>query len=73
MQLSTQQLSTHLCLMALMADFLEPMEISSSNSVDGYSTSPLAPKNLCKHTVGAKYFALARGEKGLVGYEGKIM
>ena len=67
------QLLTHLCLMTFMADFPEPVEISSSNSVDGYSTSLLVPNNLSKHTVGTKYFALARGEKGLVGYEGKIM
>ena len=67
------QLSTHLCLTTFMAIFPEPMEISSSNSVYGYLTSLLVPNNLSKHTVGTKYFALARGEKGLVGYEGQIM
>ena len=56
-----------------MADFPEPMEIPPSNYVNAYSTIMLAPNNLSKQTVGAKYFALDGGEEGLVGYEGHVM
>jgi len=54
-----------------MVNFLEPMDISSSNSINDYSTSSLTPNSLSKQTVGAKYFVLAGAEEGLVGYEGK--
>ena len=54
-------------------DFPEPMKISSSNFVNDYSTNPLAPNSLSKQTIGTKYFVLAGGEEGLVGYEGKVV
>ena len=38
-------LSTHLCLMAFMADFPKLMDISSSNSIDDYSSNMLDPNN----------------------------
>ena len=53
----------------LMADFPQPMKISSSNSTNDYSTSPLVPNNLSKHTVSANYFELDGGKEGLVDYE----
>ena len=73
MELSTQQLSTQLCLTTFMVDFPEPMDISSSNSFNDYSTISLAQNNVSKQNVGAKYFALAGGEEGLVGYEGQVV
>ena len=54
-------------------DFPKPMKISSSNFVNDYSTNSLAENSLSKQTVGTKYFALAGGEEGLVGYEGQVV
>ena len=54
-------LSTHLCLMAFMVDFPKLMEISSSNSVNDYSTNSLAPNILYWHE-GRRVWWVMRGK-----------
>ena len=54
MQLLTHQLSTHLYLMKFMVEIPKLMDISSSNSIDDYSRSPLDPNNQSKQTICGK-------------------